>query len=510
MPNITQTLIAFCEDCLREHGDTPAGVGWFDGEGDARYRAMLDVIRAPGEAVTLLDFGCGTSLLYDYIRRNDLAWIAYSGLDLSPRALEIARQKFPNVSYLDVDVTDASATALPSFDYVVLNGPFTYKGGATQEEMFAHLKVLVRHAFALARKGLAFNVMSKQVDWERDDLFHLPVDTLLDFLSREVSRHVVIRHDYGLYEYTAYVYPEPSVRNLSEVRSLVRSPPPGTTAGEGALNPTVRAGRTVVAGAEPTGQVLLEMGRLVADARSRNEVDPDLLRQLETYRNAPEYCRVYEADSPLVSVCVSTYNREELLTKRCLSSVLAQTYQNFEIVVVGDGCTDGTPEAVAGLGDPRVRFENREARETYPGHPLLRWMVAGSAAANRAASLAQGDILIHLDDDDEFLPFTLEKLVRHFQSTKAEVVWFPYFAQAPNGDWVVWPANEYSMGDLTTGAVAHLAWFKRIPHDSEAYRYLEGGDWNLFRKFRYLGARLSRCPEPLLRHYAELTQAREP
>jgi hypothetical protein len=57
---------------------------------------------------------------------------------------------------------------------------------------------------------MALNLMSKHVDWERDDLFHLPIDELLQFSRRELSRHVVIRHDYGLYEYTAYVYREPN------------------------------------------------------------------------------------------------------------------------------------------------------------------------------------------------------------------------------------------------------------------------------------------------------------
>ena len=47
--------------------------------------------------------------------------------------------------------------------------------------------------------------MSKQVDWERDDLFHLPCDPLLAFLESELSRHCVVRHDYGLFEYTTYV-----------------------------------------------------------------------------------------------------------------------------------------------------------------------------------------------------------------------------------------------------------------------------------------------------------------
>jgi hypothetical protein len=50
--------------------------------------------------------------------------------------------------------------------------------------------------------------MSKHVDWERDDLFHLPYDPLAAFLKAEISRHFVFRADYGLYEFTTFVYRE--------------------------------------------------------------------------------------------------------------------------------------------------------------------------------------------------------------------------------------------------------------------------------------------------------------
>ena len=53
--------------------------------------------------------------------------------------------------------------------------------------------------------------MSKIVDWERDDLFHLPMDDAARLLHRLAGRHVRMRADYGLYEYTAYAYKRPSL-----------------------------------------------------------------------------------------------------------------------------------------------------------------------------------------------------------------------------------------------------------------------------------------------------------
>ncbi|MFT6034498.1 MAG: hypothetical protein ACI9XJ_000064 [Marivirga sp.] len=65
---------------------------------------------------------------------------------------------------------------------------------------------MVHVLFSKIEKGMAFNVMSKAVDWERWDLFHLSTDVLIDFLAKEVSRNFIIRNDYGLYEYTVYIY----------------------------------------------------------------------------------------------------------------------------------------------------------------------------------------------------------------------------------------------------------------------------------------------------------------
>jgi len=214
-------IVAFCEEWLTKYGDNALGVGWPRADAEVRYRVMLDLVRPSSSPVTLLDFGCGASHLYEYILKNGIDWIRYSGLDLSERFLELSRRKFPEVIYQCVDVLDPATASLPSVEYVVMNGIFNYKGALSQDEMFAYLCALVRRVGDMATIGFAFNMMTKQVDWERDDLFHVPVDYLLTFLSREVSRHVVIRHDYGLYEYTAYVYKSSSIPERGVAKRLV-------------------------------------------------------------------------------------------------------------------------------------------------------------------------------------------------------------------------------------------------------------------------------------------------
>ena len=200
-------LVDHYEDCLARHGDSHRGVDWPNPQdATTRYQVMLDVIRSPDETISLLDFGCGAGHLCEYIQAQKLSQIKYAGLDLSAQFVTLATSKFPAHRFYQVDILAADAAALPSFDYIVLNGVLTEKLAMSFNEMWDYTQRLLRAVFAKARCGIAFNLMSKHVDWERDDLFHLPLDLLTELLTREISRHFVVRNDYGLYEYTTYVY----------------------------------------------------------------------------------------------------------------------------------------------------------------------------------------------------------------------------------------------------------------------------------------------------------------
>lgn len=206
------TIVKHYEECLARHGDSHLGVDWpNEHDAEKRYSVMLGVIRemTQNEPVSLLDFGCGASHLYGYLQSHERKGIRYTGLDAAAAFCDLSRSKYPENDYLCVDVL-AEPERLGEYDYVVMNGVFTEKRDLSFDEMFEYFKEVLRVVFPKTRRGLAFNVMSKAVDWERSDLFHLPTDPLIAFLVNELSRHFVIRNDYGLYEYTVYVYKEPA------------------------------------------------------------------------------------------------------------------------------------------------------------------------------------------------------------------------------------------------------------------------------------------------------------
>jgi glycosyltransferase involved in cell wall biosynthesis len=96
-----------------------------------------------------------------------------------------------------------------------------------------------------------------------------------------------------------------------------------------------------------------------------------------------------------VSIIIPTYNRAALVTE-AVASVLAQSFRDFELLVVDDGSTDGTGEALALYAD-RIRLIRRESRDGV------------SAARNDGIAAARGEWLAFLDSDDLWLP---EKLTR--------------------------------------------------------------------------------------------------
>jgi hypothetical protein len=143
------------------------------------------------------------------MRRQGLSHIHYRGVDASPRFIELSRRKFPDIEFQCNDVL-AKQVELPEVDYVAMNGVLTEKRGLSFEQMRDYMFRLLERVYSSARIGMAFNVMSHHVDWQRDDLFHVPYDVLAAFLKAKLSRHFVFRADYGLYEYTTYVYRKPA------------------------------------------------------------------------------------------------------------------------------------------------------------------------------------------------------------------------------------------------------------------------------------------------------------
>lgn len=127
---------------------------------------------------------------------------------------------------------------------------------------------------------------------------------------------------------------------------------------------------------------------------------------------------------PLVSVLIPTYSRPDELLDRALPSVFAQTVQDQEVLVVGDGTDEVT---MAGLKELARQHENLRywnlPHFDYPDDHEKAWGLYGLVALNWGLDHAQGEWIAVLGDDDEFLPRHHEDLLEAAARTGADHVY---------------------------------------------------------------------------------------
>ena len=201
------------------------------------------------------------------------------------------------------------------------------------------------------------------------------------------------------------------------------------------------------------------------------------------------------AARPLFSVIIPTYNRADLVV-RAVTSVLQQSEEGVEVVVVDDGSTDETKGAVASITDSRVRY----VRLDRGGAPRAR---------NQGAARAGGKFVIFLDSDDEALPGWLAAF-------RAEVS--EHVAVVSCGAWQRFPdGRQHEIGAIDYGYVApstkllflsgtyalDAQLFERIGGFDEGLRSAQQTDI-AFRVVGYVAARSQAqryIPQPLVIHH---------
>lgn len=147
-------------------------------------------------------------------------------------------------------------------------------------------------------------------------------------------------------------------------------------------------------------------------------------------------------NQPVVSVIVATYNRSAVL-QYAIKSVLAQTFKDFELLIIGDCCTDNTEEVVQSFKDNRIHWHNLE---TNCGNQF--------GPNNQGLQLARGRYIAYLGHDDLWYPNHLSRLVHAIEEQNADLVFAlteeigppempsrTLMGVCPSGvyEWSIWP-----------------------------------------------------------------------
>lgn len=128
-------------------------------------------------------------------------------------------------------------------------------------------------------------------------------------------------------------------------------------------------------------------------------------------------------DSPLISIIMPAYNSERFI-EDAIRSVLSQTYQNWELLIIDDCSTDDTYEDAMCIAanDPRINVFKNEVNS------------GAAVSRNNGVSLAKGEYVAFLDSDDLWMPEKLEKQIEIVGNTHADICYTSYSIISASGE----------------------------------------------------------------------------
>jgi hypothetical protein len=254
-----------------------------------------------------------------------------------------------------------------------------------------------------------------------------------------------------------------------------------------------------------------QLAQLSADAAALRDQVPPILRalvteesasrrRLEELRTTPGYAEPFDEPDPLVTVCIPTHDRVGLLTERSLPSVLAQTHRNLEVIVVGDAAPPSVEQAVAALGDDRVRFVNLTHRYA-PTDADRHWLVGSAPVRNAGYEHATGHWIVDFDDDDALRPEAVEQVLAVARERRLELVYGKHAIHYADGRTHVggrFPPTVHDFG--FQGAALHRG-LRFIARQTVASAFGHPNDWFRIETMMRIGVRMGRVDEVLYDYY---------
>ena len=203
------------EKRLEEFGYSPATLGWgAQGRQEVRFSVLAEpALRKPESSV--LDVGCGFCDLYDFLGQH--GWRGhYTGVDIVPGLLEVARRRHPDLDVREVDITDDSAP-LEEYDFVISSGALNAALPSGSNE--AHIEMALHTMFQRSRYATCVDFLSSYVDFQKPGAHHTDPGWALAAAKR-FTRRVVLRHDYMPYEFSVFLFRDDAISERKVFRAF--------------------------------------------------------------------------------------------------------------------------------------------------------------------------------------------------------------------------------------------------------------------------------------------------
>jgi hypothetical protein len=223
--------------------------------------------------------------------------------------------------------------------------------------------------------------------------------------------------------------------------------------------------------------------------------DPGDRLRLRALRADPTYEAAFTEPNPLVSVVIPTWDRPEMLVARSIPSVLAQTHENVEVIVIGDASPASTAAAVATVDDPRVSFHNLTVRGPYDEDRALSWLASGTPGFNAGVARARGRWIAALGDDDEFTPDHIATVLRHAREQRLEFVYDRIRQIMPDGGELLLGTFPPQCARTGLQAALYHAGLSFMGLELAHADFRKPNDWGLIHRMMRIGVRMGMVDE---------------
>ena len=175
-----------------------------------RIKILIDDFRF-SQKDKILDFGCGTAYLYEYLKKEKNFKGYYIGIDIIEEIIEANKKKYSKnkkVNFSNLNILKKVDKKILESDYVFISGTFNNDISTN----WKYMKKLLQKLFKNTKKVIAFNNLSTYVDYKDKGLYYVQPEKVFKFCKTYLSKYVLLKHNYLIkkksipFEFTTFVY----------------------------------------------------------------------------------------------------------------------------------------------------------------------------------------------------------------------------------------------------------------------------------------------------------------
>jgi SAM-dependent methyltransferase len=169
-----------------------------------RRRVRFDVLSQVGDmnGASVLDIGCGFADYYQYLKDRGIK-AKYTGYDINEELIRICREKYPEASFEVKDVQNDRIDK--KYDFVISSQTFNNKLQYDDNEKVIRDVLKKAYDICTDRGGVAIDMITSYVDFKEEKLHYYKPEEIFSY-CKALTKRVVLRHDYPLFEFVVYIY----------------------------------------------------------------------------------------------------------------------------------------------------------------------------------------------------------------------------------------------------------------------------------------------------------------